>query len=127
MKEPFSPLRIISGIIIILLSFLLLYQVLTTISSNNRFTFFLGVFSFGILLGFGTWAISHYPLKAFLEPLLIIILWTFIVFLPIWLSSLPKDVLPLILGFSPFLALLLWILYITLKEKLTGKRKTYKW
>lgn len=118
----FSLARVVFGITLIVLSFLLLIQILNRISFNDRLTSFLGVFSFGIIIGFGVWLLSHYPLKMFLEPFLVIILWSILIFLPIWISPISKDVLPLILGFSPFLALLLWVGYTKLKAKYKGKR-----
>jgi hypothetical protein len=120
-RARFSTARVILGIVLIVSSFILLFQILNTISFNERLTSFLGVFSFGMMIGFGAWLLSQYPLKMYLEPFLVITLWAFLIFLPIWLSPLPKDILVLVLGFSPFLALLLWIGYTKLKGKFTGK------
>ena len=120
----FSPIRIVFGIVLMVLGFLFVPPVLNSTLSNNRLISLLSIVSLAAIIGTGAWLLFRHSFRMFLEPLSIFALWISLVFLPIWLLPLPKDALYLVLGFSPFLALLLWIGYTKLKAWYKGKRNT---
>lgn len=129
-KNPFL-IRVVIGLTLFIIGIASLFIIFDPqglrISFENRPLFILTMFAVSTAIGLGAYLFSGYPLKKILEPLLIVTFWTFFIFLPIWLSPLPRDTLILAIGFSPFLALLLWIGYTKLKERITGKRENHKW
>jgi len=83
----------------------------------DRLTFILVMFAISVTIGFGGWLFSQYPLKMFLKVILGFTLWTFLFFLPIFLSSLPTDVIILSLSSSLLLLALLSSYYSKWRAK----------
>jgi len=54
--------------------------------------FILTAFAVGMAIGLGAWLISGYPLRMFLGPLLIVILWGFPMLWLMLFSPLPEDI-----------------------------------
>lgn len=95
-------------------------------SISDRTAWLLILYSVGAMISLGGYLAAGYAPAKGLEILIIGGLWVLLI-LPIFYFPLSEDTFALALGFSPFLALLLWIVYTKLKEKVTGKRETDRW
>lgn len=115
----------ISGLGLIIIGFSLLAIIFNTkglmVPTTDRAILFLIFFAIGTMIAFGSYLASGSEPKKAIEPLFIsglsIIFILIILYLP-----LPKNILILVLGFSTFIPLLLWIAYIKLKAKYRKER-----
>jgi hypothetical protein len=95
-------------------------------SISDRIAWLLILYTVGAMISLGGYLAAGYAPIRGLEILIVSGLWVLLI-LPIFYLPISEDTFVLALGFSPFLALLLWIAYAKLKEKITGKRETDKW
>ena len=93
---------------------------------SNHIAWVLIFYAIGAMISLGSYLAAGYSPAKGMEILAIAGLWIVLI-LPVFYLPISEDTLVLVLGFSPFLALLLWIGYTKLKEKLTGKRENQKW
>lgn len=93
---------------------------------SDRPLWLLILYTVGTMISLGGYLAAGYAPRKGLEVLIIGGLWILLI-LPIFYLPISEDTFVLALGFSPFLALLLWIAYTKPKEKVTGKRETYRW
>jgi len=84
---------------------------------DNKLIFSAGIASIATMTGFGVGLLSGYPLKMVLEPLVLALLYIVFFFMPIFFLPLPEDILAMVLGFSTFIPLLMWIAYAKLKAR----------
>lgn len=92
---------------------------------SDRITWVMIAYAIGAMIAIGGCVAAGYDLKKSLEVLVISVLWLLLV-LPILYLPLSEDMYALAAGFSPFLALLLWIAYTKVKArfKKLPERKT---
>ena len=92
---------------------------------NDRIVWLSIFYVVGGMISIGGYLAAGYDPKKGLEILIIGGIWVLLI-LPIFYLPVSEDVLLLALGFSPFLALLLWLMYVKLKQKYGAKRETHK-
>jgi hypothetical protein len=93
---------------------------------SEKTTWLLILYIVGAMISLGGYLAAGYPPVKGLEILIIGGLWVLLI-LPIFYLPISDDTFVLALGFSPFLALLLWIAYTRLKERVIGRRETDGW
>jgi hypothetical protein len=81
------------------------------------------LFAVSHLIGLGGYVAAGYELRKIVEPLAILWVWFVFLFIPLFYLPIPEDDLVLILGFSTFVPLLLWIAYTKLKGKVYVEKK----
>lgn len=107
-EKGFTLPRAISGIILMVFGFSLIPQIFNNVPFDNRLISLPIIFSIAVIIGFGAWLLSQYPLKMFLEPFIIITFWSFLLVLPILLLPLSIDVQGLAISLSTLLPVVLY-------------------
>lgn len=119
MQKSILTIRTIFGIVLVILGFFFLAVIFNPhgliIPTDEPATLILILSIISMMIGVGSYLASGYDPEKILEPLVIVWLWVFFWVLPLFYLSLPEDALVLILGFSTFIPLLLWIGYTKLK------------
>jgi hypothetical protein len=119
-------MRIISGVGLVLIGIVALgveFSPKGLLIPIENPLFILFGFTVSVTIGFGGLLFSGYPLKMFFKPLLIITLWTFVVFLPIFSSPIPQDAKNLIPPLSLLIIAVLYGKYEKSKEKENVEKK----
>ena len=87
------------------------------IAPDDKPFFLITIFAISTTIVSGAWLLSGYPLKRYLEPLIIGWAWFLFGFSPLFYIPIPKDTLYVILGLSAFEPILMWIGYSKLKAR----------
>jgi len=114
-------LQPIFGILLIIMGFSIIAAIFNAqgivLPTDEPAIVFLMLFLISTIIAFGVFLLSGLNPKKFLEPLIICWLWIVFFVLPIPYMPLSRDSIYLLLGFSTFIPLLLWIGYTKLKAK----------
>lgn len=125
-KAPIQPIQRIIGVGLIIVGFLLIVIIFNPqglmIPTSDRVVVWLIFCIIGEMIGLGAYLASGFASRAVIEILLISGL-CIILIIPILSLPLSEDMYGLVLGFTPFLGLLLWISYTKLKSNVK-KHKT---
>jgi len=92
------------------------------IAPDDKPFFLITIFAISTTIVSGAWLLSGYSLKRYLEPLIIGWAWFLFGFTPLFYIPIPKDTLYVILGFSAFEPILIWIGYTKLKTKYISRK-----